>query len=136
MSDDWGIQIRGNKEAQRAMTVAANAVQPQGGLGRAIQFVALGAIQYAMRVSHIVTGALRSAHSPEFTSGGNLSRGRVFIDPAAINPMSGKPVTDYAAIEEARGGAHAFYERTVSERGNYLVGRAAELVVAEMPGDT
>jgi hypothetical protein len=136
MSDDWKIQIRGNKEAQRAMTVAANAVQPQGGLGRAIQFVTLGAMQYAMRVSHIITGALRSSHVPEFASAGNMSRGRVFIDPAAINPMHGKPVTDYAAIEEARGGSHAFYERTVAERGNYLVGRAAELVIAEMPGDT
>lgn len=136
MSDDWGIRIRGNKEAQRAMTVAANAVQGQGGLGRAIQFVTLGAMQFAMRVSHKVSGALRSAHIPEFQSGIGMARGRVFIDPTAINPMGGKPVDDYAAIEEARGGSHAFYERTVSERGNYLVGRAAELMIAEMPGDT
>lgn len=133
---DWKLQIRGNKEAQRAMIVAANAVQPRGGLGRAIQFVTLGAVQYAQRVSHILTGALRSSHVPEFESGSGISRGRVFIDPAAINPMHGKPVTDYASIEEARGGSHAFYERTVAERGNYLVGRAAELVIADMPGDT
>jgi hypothetical protein len=94
MSDDWGIQIKGNKEAQRAMVVATNAVQPRGGLGRAIQFVTLGAVQYAMRVSHIITGALRSSHVPEFESSPGLSRGRVFIDPTAINPMHGKPVTD------------------------------------------
>lgn len=133
---DWRLKVRGVHEATGAMVQAISAVQPKSGLGRAIQFATLGGRQWAQRIAHRITGTLAGAQTVDFQNAGDMSEGRVFIDPAAVNPVSSSPPSIYGPIEHARGGSHAFYSRVISERGDYLAGRAIELVLSDMPGDT
>lgn len=133
---DWRLEVRGIHQATGAMVQAVSAVQPKSGLGRAVQFATLGARQWAQRIAHRITGTLAASQTVEFNDSGQESRGRVFIDPAAVNPVTQTPPSEYGPVEHARGGSHAFYERVIAERGMYLSGRAAQVVIAEMPGDT
>jgi hypothetical protein len=42
-------------------------------------------------------------------------RGRIYLDPSAINPRTGQKPAVYGYYENKRGGEHAFYDRTVEE---------------------
>jgi hypothetical protein len=42
-------------------------------------------------------------------------RGRIYIDPASVNPRSKQKPSIYGYYENKRGGEHAFYDRTVEE---------------------
>lgn len=82
-------------------------------LGRAIQVATAEAHRYAVAVTHVDTGSLRASHRMEV----NGLRGRVYLAPEAINPRSRQKTSVYGYYEHERGGEHAFYERTVNERG-------------------
>ena len=71
-----------------------------------------GLSRYAISITHVLTGGLRAAH----TVGLFNYRGVLFIEPSAVNPFGQRPAI-YGEWEHARGGAHAFYERTVREAG-------------------
>lgn len=64
--------------------------------------------EFAAGVSHVQTGALKSAHIMKFYA---PATGEVSIDPSVINPLGERPF-DYGPVEHARGGSHAFYEQT------------------------
>lgn len=82
-------------------------------LGRAIQGATAEAHRYAVAVTHVDTGSLRASHRMEV----NGLHGRVYLAPEAINPRSRQKTSVYGYYEHERGGEHAFYERTVNERG-------------------
>lgn len=82
-------------------------------LGKAIQGATAEAHRYATAVTHVDTGSLRASHRMEV----NGLRGRVYLAPEAINPRSRQKTSVYGYYEHERGGTHAFYQRTVNERG-------------------
>lgn len=107
------ITIRGIQEAQKANARYIANLNPGGALGRAVQYATIETHRYATSLTHVKTGALRASHRMQ-TYG---LRGRIYLDPTAQNPKTRERTAMYGPIENARGGSHAFYERTRDEGG-------------------
>lgn len=82
----------------------------------------------ARPITHVITGALRGSHTP-------YQRRALVWDvtpnPATINPFGFYPAK-YGPIEHARGGSHAFYERTLNERFPEIARDAVMRALAEI----
>ena len=102
---DIDLTITGLQEAQAANIRRISMLGRGGPLYNLLRRSTVFAHSEAVKVTHVDTGALRASHRIEVTG----IRGQVFIDQSATNPQSGARVRDYAGIEEARGGSHAFY---------------------------
>lgn len=105
--------MTGLQEAQLDNLQRIARLRPEGELGQAIKDTTLGAHRFAVQITHVwpvLGGGLRAAHRAEVKG----LRGRVFIDPSAVNPRGGKP-SIYGFYENRRGGDHAFYDRTEEE---------------------
>lgn len=110
--------IQGMEDAQRIMLRAVQAVDPKGGAGRAVKKALFIAQAYAASITHQDTSTLSRSHIIQYDGG---AVGYVQPSPYNINPRSHKPASYYAIYEEARGGAHAFYQRTITEIGPRIV---------------
>lgn len=109
------ITIRGLQEAQQDNLMRIAMLQPGGAIGRAIQYATTEAHRYAVSITHVYWyrgGGLRASHRIALQG----DKGRVFIDPNAINPRGQRPAI-YGPAEHAHGGSHAFYARTEREAG-------------------
>lgn len=122
------VTIKGLQALQARNLRMTAALQPKGGLGRAIQFVTIEVFRYLVSITHVDTGAYRAADRMEVKE----SRGRIFVAPGARNPRSGQLVTDYAPEEEARGGAHAAYARAERDMGPQALDRGVQFVQKEL----
>lgn len=105
------LTIEGIREAQNANERAFHAIQPDTGLGRAVQVAAEHLHRYAINITHRDTTALAGSHRLEMNA---RARAILSIDPETINPYGHRP-SEYGVYEHARGGSHAFYERTIEE---------------------
>ena len=123
---DLDLTITGVQEAQRANLEAIAALRPGGAFGRAVVYATTAAHRYAVAITHVDTGALRASHRVEVSG----LRGRIYIDPGAVNPRSAQRPAVYGPYEHARGGSHAFYQRVVEERGRQIGERAMGMIVA------
>lgn len=113
--------ITGIQEAQAANARMIANMRPSGALGRMVWYAVQLAQRYAIVVTHVDTGGLRASHRMKLEG----SRGFVYIDPTAHNPVNrGKP-SIYGPAEHNRGGTHAFYERTEREAGLSIARDAA-----------
>jgi len=122
------MTIKGIQDAQRANVRMIAAVQPTGALGRAVRHGLARAHRYAVTITHVDTGALRASHRMAFAERRHSALGRMFIAPSAVNPHGEKPV-EYGPEEHARGGGHAFYQRTLDEQGRDLAREMGEIVI-------
>ncbi len=93
------LEARNLKRVQTQMLRAARELQPGNAAGEAIQFVTLGMHRYMTIIVHVRIGRLKNSLFPEI----NGLRGRIFTN------------VIYAPYEEARGGTHAFMERTAKQ---------------------
>lgn len=123
------LSITGIQEAQAANNRAIAALKPSGAFGRAIQYGTLSAHRYAVGLTHVDTGALKSSHRMEVQG----LRGRVYIDPGAVNPRSNRRTAIYGEYEHERGGEHAFYERVVNEYGQQIEAEMRNIVKRGLP---
>lgn len=122
--------IVGLQEAQQAMLKAIMAARPEGGLGRAIYYLAyVEAHRFLVSITHVDTGSYRA--SQYITQEGD-ARYRLHIAPDTVNPRTGQRPADYGPIEEARGGKHAAYWRTY-EQGPNFAGRAFKYLTQDLP---
>jgi hypothetical protein len=124
------LSITGLQEAQAANNRAVAAVSATGALGRAVQYGTVAAHRYALGLTHVDTGALKSSHRMELSA----LRGVVYIDPGASNPRSGQRPAVYGPYEHARGGDHAFYQRVVDEYGTEIQQEMERIVKREVEG--
>lgn len=92
---------------------------------------------YAMSITHIYTGMLRMSHVVEYD--GHRMRGVLKVDEQALARQYGgrlkvpmQFVAEYAIYEHARGGSHAFYERTLRETGGILQMRGMRTLVEDI----
>lgn len=129
MPFDASLTITGIQEAQAATLRAMAAAKPDGGLGRAVWYAATELHRYAVSITHVDTGALRASEQVAMRGS---ARAEIYIDPSATNPRTGARTADYGAVENARGGAHAFFERTYNERGAVASERALQYMQGEM----
>lgn len=114
-----GVQIYGIQRAQAGILRAANAARVDGGLRSAVKGATVTAHRYAVSITHVDTGALKNAHAIDVRG----DRGQIYISPSARR-SDGRHPAQYGPHEHARGGSHAFYERTVREAGR-MIGDAA-----------
>ena len=119
------FRLLGLTKVLNVMNRAIAAVLPTGELGRAIQFATPEVREYAASVTHRVTGALANAHTWKYIA--RIPMGEVFISPSAQGAGSSRP-SKYGIVEHARGGDHAFYDKTVRERGQAILTRAEEYI--------
>lgn len=110
------LSIRNLQKVQQANIRRIAMLQPQGALGQLIRNVTAYTHRQAIAVTHADTGALRASHLMEVTA----VRGRVYINPGAVNPRSGAQVAEYAEDEHNRGGEHAFYKRATAASAVYF----------------
>ncbi len=123
------VTIKGLQQAQKAMLKVLTAVKPEGGLGRAVLYLATEAHRVLVSNTHVDTGAYRAS---QFIRREAQGRYRIYIDPSATNPRTSAKPVDYGPVEEARGGSHAAYQRTY-EQAPALAGRAQLYLRSELP---
>ena len=114
------MNVQGLRDAQEALRRLERYVSAQGGMQRVLGDAALRAHRYAVSITHIDTGALKSAHRVRFAR----NRAEIYIDPGTRNERGEMP-SQYGIEEHDRGGSHAFYERTISEAGPGIMRQAA-----------
>lgn len=112
------VGIHGLQDAQRDNLRMIAALRPSTGIGEAVRVSSTDLHRYTLIVTHVDTGALRASHRIEYNEGYGGAEARISIDVAGRNPRTGQRTSVYGAFEHARGGSHAFYERTYSERGD------------------
>ena len=118
--------IKGIQELQNKNLKRIAALRPSGAAGRTIRYGLTRLHRYAVSITHVWKykgGGLRASHR----MGIDGLRGRIYIDPTAVNPRGQKPA-EYGPYEHARGGIHAFYDRTVEEEGPETMRRMKDMV--------
>jgi hypothetical protein len=141
------LDINGIQEAQDANLRAIAELSPAGEFGAAIRDATIALHRYAVSITHVGRyiqtssgkwrwarpdeagvggGALRASHRMEVTA----LRGRVYVDPGSVNPRTGRKPAEYGAYENARGGAHAFYDRATAEYGPEVLRTVGDRVSA------
>lgn len=123
------VGIYGIDAVDRALKDAAKAANKAGPLGEVVFAAAQHAAAYATEISHVWTGALQESHSIDQAGG----RAVVYPNPAVINPISLKSPAEYGPYEHARGGSHAFYARTINERGTDIAQGAIAALLRYLP---
>jgi hypothetical protein len=125
-----GLSIAGLQRVQKDNLRAIQALKPSGSFGRAILYGSAQAHRYAVANTHVDTGSLKASHRIKMETG---LRGRIFIDPSAVNPRSkGKP-SEYGVFEHARGGTHGFYQRVIDEQETSIARGAAVILLGGLP---
>ena len=129
-----GVTLKASVQGQREAVEAVQRIEREiaganGAFSRAVGRASESAMRYAREVSHIVTGELQGSHRARYVGS---KRAEVYIDPSVVNVLGKKP-GEYGPYEHQRGGAHAFYARTVSEYGPQILAEAAGAFVGSLP---
>jgi hypothetical protein len=138
------ISVEGLREIQAANLQLLRAVNPRGGLGRAVKEAADFLFRYSVGITHRVTGTLAASHRIDFAAGrlltsftgatiGSDAVARIYIDPGAKNPVTRQRPVIYGPAEHGKGGTHAFYRRAVSEQGTTALAIAHTIMMSELP---
>lgn len=122
--------IQGLREAQTENLKMIRALSPHNQLGKAVQTGLIVLQRYAVGITHVDTSALRASHRMRMEFSSSDAIGEIYIDPSARNPRSGKRTAEYGPYEHARGGDHAFYERTYNEEGDRALALASAVLEA------
>lgn len=120
------VSIEGIQELQAYNVRAIASLRPDGVAGEAVQYGTAEVHRYAVAITHVITGSLRGTHRMAIEGGGE--RGRISLDPGTINPRTRQKPSVYGVGEHERGGSHAFYDRTVDERGKYILGKMGDII--------
>lgn len=123
------LSIEGIQEVQKRNLARIAALTPAGAAGEAARDALIALHRYAVAITHVGKykvhgsfvggGALRAAHRMELSG----LEGQIYIDKNARNPRSKTKPAEYGLYEHARGGEHAFYDRTVDEIGAQVISR-------------
>lgn len=132
---DIEISLQGIQEAQEKNLRRILALKPQGAAGEAVRDALIALHRHAVQITHVGKypggGALKNSHRIRMDG---LS-GEIYIDPSSISPRRTKRKyrpAEYGVYENARGGEHAFYDRTVAEIGESVKQRARDMIVEEV----
>lgn len=104
------LSIKGLQEAQARNNKRIANLKPPGAFGKLIRYFTALLHRFMVQVTHVDTGALRASERMDVDG----LHGRVYVDPNAVNPRDGKRTSVYGVFENARGGEHAFFDRTVA----------------------
>lgn len=132
------LSIEGIQEVQKRNLARIAALTPAGKAGEAVRDALVALHRYAVSITHVGKyqrngntvggGSLRASHRIEVSG----LEGMVYIDPSAKNPLSKTKPAEYGVYENARGGEHAFYDRTVNEEGPRVSARVTNDIKAAL----
>lgn len=122
------LSLEGIQEVQRRNLRRIANLQPEGAAGEAVRDAAIALHRHAVSITHVGQytggGALKNSHRMKVEG----LEAVIYIDPHSVSPRRTKrknrPVI-YGVYENARGGEHAFYDRTVDDIGTQVSERAA-----------
>jgi hypothetical protein len=122
------VTLDGIEEVQRRNQRRIAAMEPGGVAEEAVRDAVVSLHKYAVNITHIGKyeggGALRAAYRMEVDG----LEGKVYIDPGASSPRGKTRPREYGVYENARGGEHAFYDRTVAEEGPSVTAEARQKI--------
>lgn len=126
------LSLEGIQEVQERNLRRIAALKPNGVAGEVVKDAIIILHRYAIQITHVGKyvggGALKNSHRMEVDE----LEGKVYIDPKSVSPRRSrkkyKPAI-YGIYENARGGEHAFYDRTVDEIGQQVSDRAKARIV-------
>jgi hypothetical protein len=122
------LSIRGLQEAQRLNARIIAYTKPNGPLSAVVKNATARLHRYLVGITHVITGAYRASQRMEFAD----QRGRLYVDPGAVNPRTNQRPEEYAVYEENRGGEHAAYRRTADEEGPKVQADAIDTIARGM----
>lgn len=115
---DIRLQIYGVPPVLDRLRRVAAALKPDGAFGQGLVEAGNDLRDYAASVTHEDTGNLAGAHRVRVSG----LKVELYLDPGAINPRSHQSAALYGPFEHARGGDHAFYDRTRREKARQVPG--------------
>lgn len=138
------FRIRGLEKLQAANRKLLDGINPKLGLYEGVKVATQILHNYAIKITHVQTGTLKRSHVVDYAAGGvqtfrvgfpimDKAVGRIYISSSARNPVTHQMPVDYGPKEHRRGGSHAFYKRTVDERGKYAAGVAIRRIESGLP---
>ena len=138
------FRLRGLEKLQAANMKLLDGINPKLGLYEGVKVATQLLHRYAINITHVQTGTLKRSHVVDFAAGGvqtfrfgfpivDKAIGRIYINPAARNPVTGAMPVDYGPMEHRKGGSHAFYKRTVDEHGKFAAGVAISRIKSGLP---
>jgi len=130
------IYVSNFDQAKRAIAMANDRGTYRGMFRDEITLRLREGRDYATQITHRQTGSLAESHTYEYDS--HRMRGSIYINPESFWLQSETKIrqpAEYGIYEHARGGTHAFYERTSKEyfgdRTRFVYGLARR--VKELP---
>lgn len=124
------MTVTGIEELQDANLRKIAALKPRGPFGRMVKFIGTALHRYSVSITHVDTGTLKASERLDLDL--DLGRATIFLDPTAVNPRSGDRASEYGVDEHARGGTHAFFARTLRERGKRTVRAGLRIFTREL----
>lgn len=122
------IAVQGLPGLQTLARQVRDTALPNGALSKAVEYAAKSfALGTALR-AHRKTGTMEEAQTYEI----NGLYARVYTGDKH-NPETGQLASLYAPYEEARGGAHAFYDTTFTRTAESVAAGALLLIEGELP---
>lgn len=125
------VTYEGLEEVQAALRQLEEALKGDGAAGELVGDTSRDLLAHARDITHVITGGLQTAHRAVLELSGD-PRATIFIDPSSVNPLGERPYL-YGPKEHAKGGDHAFYARTVNERGPTAVAGALAKMIERLP---
>lgn len=131
MPYDAKLSLEGIQEVQQRNLRRIASMQVNGAAEVAVKDAIIALHRYATQITHVGKyvggGALKNSHRMSLDG----LEGSVYIDPSSVSPRRGaskaKPV-EYGIYENARGGEHAFYDRTINEIGETVKQRVTDAI--------
>lgn len=123
------VRVTGFYKVKEALTMLSYKGFYRGLLRDSLTSMLRGLRDYAKMITHVQTGALAGAHRYEYDS--HSMRGWLYIDPRVVYAQGStlRWPREYGVYEHARGGSHAFYQRTMNEEGYNVATRGMKLMV-------
>lgn len=115
------VTLEGIEKAQQKNLHRIASMRPLGSVANAVRDALTALHRHATQITHVGKypggGALKNSHRIDWEGG---LEGQIYIDPSSVSPRRSsrkyRPA-EYGVYENARGGEHAFYDRTVAEAG-------------------
>ncbi len=131
------IEIDGldrTREALIKLQEVTNIANYNSATSRLVRAVTMDALKYSQVVTHKITGSLARSQRMDFVTGMNEIVGTISLDPHVINPVEDSRPAQYGIYEHARGGGHAFFERTYEDFKTKIRSRYFRDFVRNLPG--
>lgn len=129
------MSMKGERELATALAKGQEsvAITWQKSINRRIRPIGSEMLRYAQVIVHKITGALQASLRLKYHITDEAAFGTLYLDPTVENPMTGQLPFEYGPFEHARGGSHAFFDRTFVKFQKRAAFRFMQYVLDDLP---